>query len=135
MDADFLRTLGLYVAGAMAISFILGILLLLLVFRFVRRIDVPAGADFTETLRYTPFVVVITVDLLDFALDFLSAPISWMILDRLGLKALRGVAAVEGLLPFTQFIPTMTLCWFGARFLGTTPGSSDKPNPKYIIDQ
>ncbi len=135
MDAEFLQTLGLYIAGAMAVSLVLGLLLLLLIIRFLRRIDVPDGADFTETLLYTQFVVVITVDLLDFALDVLSAPFSWIILDRLGLKALRGVAAVEGLLPFTQFIPTMTLCWFGARFLGTTPGSSNKPNPKYIIDQ
>jgi hypothetical protein len=135
MDAEFFQTIGLYIAGAMAVSLVLGLLLLLIIIRLVRRIDVPAGADFTETLLYTPLIVVITVDLLDFALDILAAPFSWIILDRLGLKALRGVAVVEGILPFTQFIPTMTLCWFGARFLGTTPGSSDKPNPKYIIDQ
>ena len=135
MNTDLFQTLGLYVAGAMAVSLILGLLLFLFVVRLIRRIDVPAGADFTETLRYTPFIVVVTVDLLDFGLDFLSAPISWMILDRLGLKALRGVAAVEGLLPFTQFIPTMTLCWFGARFLGGTLGSSTESKTKYIIDQ
>lgn len=134
MNADSLQTLGLYVAGAMAVSFVLGLLLLLFVVRLIRRIDVPEGADFTETLLYTPFVVVIMVDLLDFALDILAAPFSWIILDRLGLKALRGVAAVEGLLPFTQFIPTMTLCWFGARLLGKTPDSSTT-NQKYIIDQ
>ena len=135
MDAEFFQTIGLYIVGAMAVSLVLGLLLLLIIIRLVRRIDVPAGADFTETLLYTPLIVVITVDLLDFALDILAAPFSWIILDRLGLKALRGVAVVEGILPFTQFIPTMTLCWFGARFLGTTPGSGDKPNPKYIIDQ
>lgn len=135
MDAEFFQTIGLYIAGAMAVSLVLGLLLLLIIIRLVRRIDVPAGADFTETLLYTPLIVVITVDLLDFALDILAAPFSWIILDRLGLKALRGVAVVEGILPFTQFIPTMTLCWFGARFLGTTPGSSDRPNTKYIIDQ
>jgi hypothetical protein len=135
MDAEFFQTIGLYIAGAMAVSLVLGLLLLLIIIRLVRRIDVPAGADFTETLLYTPLIVVITVDLLDFALDILAAPFSWIILDRLGLKAVRGVAVVEGILPFTQFIPTMTLCWFGARFLGTTPGSGDKPNPKYIIDQ
>jgi hypothetical protein len=134
MDADFLQTLGLYMAGAMVVSLVLGLLLLLFVVRLIRRIDVPEGADFTETLLYTPLVVVITVDLLDFALDILAAPFSWVILDRLGLKALRGVAVVEGLLPFTQFIPTMTLCWFGARLLGRTPGSSDTKQ-KYIIDQ
>lgn len=131
MDADFLQTLGLYILAAMAISFILGMILLLLVMRLIRRIDVPDGADFTETLHYTPLVVVIMIDLLDFALDILSAPLSWAILDRLGLKALRGVAAVEGLLPLTQFIPTMTLCWLGARFLGKVPDSKSK----YIIDQ
>ncbi len=135
MTTDTLQTFGLFVAGAMAVSLILGLLLFLFVVRLIRRIDVPAGADFTETLRYTPFIVVITIDLLDFGLDFLSAPISWMILDRLGLKALRGVAVVEGLLPFTQFIPTMTLCWFGVRFLGISPGSSTESKTKYIIDQ
>jgi hypothetical protein len=49
------------------------------------------------------------IDLLDFALDFLAAPISWIILDRLGLKALRGVSMLESLVPFTQAIPTMTI--------------------------
>ena len=60
------------------------------------------------------------IDLLDFALDFLAAPISWIILDRLGLKALRGVSTVESLIPFTQAIPTMTLAWVWVRlFPGT----------------
>lgn len=135
MNADTLQTVGLYLIGAMVVSFILGMLLLLLVVRWIRRIDVPAGADFTETLLYTPLIVTITIDLLDFGLDILSAPLSWVILDRLGLKALRGVAAVEGLLPFTQFIPTMTLCWIGARFLGKTPDVGGKSSSKYIIDQ
>jgi hypothetical protein len=133
MDADTLQTIGLYLLGAMAVSLILGLLFLLLILRWLRHIDVPPGADFTETLHHTPFLVVVTVDLLDFGLDILSAPLSWIILDRLGLKALRGVAAVEGLLPFTQFIPTMTLCWIGARFLGKTPEIGNKS--KYIIDQ
>ncbi len=131
MDADILQTIGLYLVGAMGVSFVLGLLLLLIVIRMAQRIDVPPGADFTETLLHTPFLVVIMVDLLDFSLDILAAPVSWMILDRLGLKALRGVAAVEGLIPFTQFIPTMTLCWFGARFLGSTTGGSKS---KYIVD-
>jgi hypothetical protein len=133
MNTDALQTVGLYIFGAMVVSFILGMLLLFLVVRWIRRIDVPPGADFTETLLYTPLVVAITIDLLDFALDILSAPLSWIVLDRLGLKALRGVAAVEALLPFTQIIPTMTLCWLGARFLGKTPGATS--SSKYIIDQ
>ncbi|PID85082.1 MAG: hypothetical protein CSA11_10110 [Chloroflexi bacterium] len=126
MEVDFLQQLGIIILAAMAISLIVGLLLLIFVVRLLKRIDVPAGADFTETLLYTPLVVVITIDLLDFALDILSAPLSWVVLDRLGLKALRGVAAVEGLLPLTQFLPTMTLCWLGARFLGTTPASASK---------
>jgi len=61
--------------------------------------------------------VVVLIDLLDFALDFLAAPLAWVILDRLGLKALRGVSTVEALIPLTQVVPTMTLCWIGARLL------------------
>jgi hypothetical protein len=132
--ADTLQTAGLYLCGAMAVSLVLGLLMLFWVVRMARRIDVPPDADFTETLLYTPLVVVVMIDLLDFALDVLSAPVSWMILDRLGLKALRGVAAVEGLLPFTQFIPTMTVCWIGARFLGTTPGQSEYIEGQYEYD-
>jgi len=101
----------------MGCALTLGLLLLGYLLVVVRRIDVPPDADFTETLRLTPFVVVVMIDLLDLGLDILSAPFAWVILDRLGLKALRGVAAVEGLLPFTQVIPTMTLLWLGARFL------------------
>ena len=103
--------------GIMACSLMLGLLLLGYILVVVRRIDVPPGADFTETLRHTPFLVVVMIDLLDLGLDILSAPFTWVILDRLGLKALRGVAAAEALLPFTQVIPTMTLFWIGARFL------------------
>jgi hypothetical protein len=117
MTAETLRTIGLYLAGAMAISFILSILLLLVVIRQAKKINVPEGAGFAETLLYTPFLVVVLIDLLDFALDFLAAPLAWVILDRLGLKALRGVSTVEALIPLTQVVPTMTLCWIGARLL------------------
>jgi len=117
MTAETLRTIGLYLAGAMAIGFILSILLLLVVIRQAKKINVPEGAGFAETLLYTPFLVVVLIDLLDFALDFLAAPLAWVILDRLGLKALRGVSTVEALIPLTQAVPTMTLCWIGARLL------------------
>jgi hypothetical protein len=115
MTAETVRTLGFYLLGAMAVSLILALLLLLVVIRQVRRIDVPPDAGFAETLSYTPLVVVIFIDLLDFALDFLAAPFAWVILDRLGLKALRGVSAVEAIIPLTQVIPTMTLCWVWVR--------------------
>ena len=63
-----------------------------------------------------PFTIVLAIDLLDLALDILAAPFVWLILDRLGLKALRNMAAVEALLPFTQPIPTLTVCWIAVRW-------------------
>ncbi|MCB0034463.1 MAG: hypothetical protein KDE51_10610 [Anaerolineales bacterium] len=86
--------------------------------RQVRKIDVPKNADFTETLQLVPVSIVVAIDLLDLGLDIFAAPISWLILDRLGLKALRGMAAVEALLPFTQPIPTLTLAWVLVRYFG-----------------
>ncbi len=91
------------------------VLLMVWVVWKVRRIQLPVDADFFTALRATPFVVVLLLDLLDLSLDFLSAPIAWIILSRLGLKPLRGVTVVEGLLPGTQFLPTMTIAWFIAR--------------------
>lgn len=81
----------------------------------VRKIQLPPNADFFTALRATPLVVVLLLDLLDFTLDFLSAPVAWLLLTRLGLGPLRGVTVVEGLLPGTQMIPTMTLAWIAAR--------------------
>lgn len=114
---ETLRTFGTYLLIVMGVSLILALLLLIVVVRQVRKINVPPGADFQETLLLTPFSVVLMIDLLDLGLDVLAAPISWVILDRLGLKALRGVSAVEAVIPFTQPIPTMTLAWIGARVL------------------
>ena len=110
---NFLTYLGI----GMAISLALAILLFLIVIRQLKQIDVPPDAGFTETLLYTPFLVVVFIDLLDFGLDILAAPFAWVVLDRLGLKALRGASAVEALIPFTQAIPTMTISWIGARVL------------------
>lgn len=115
---DFLREFGLVILGVMSVAFVLAILLLAIILIQVRRIHVPPGADFSETLLYTPFLVVLFLDVLDLSLDFLSAPIAWIVLDRLGLKGLRGFATVESLVPFTQAIPTMTLAWIGVRLLG-----------------
>jgi len=81
----------------------------------VRKIQLPPNADFFTALRATPLVIVLLLDLLDFTLDFLSAPVAWLLLTRLGLGPLRGVTVVEGLLPGTQMIPTMTLAWIAAR--------------------
>jgi hypothetical protein len=89
-----------------------------LAFRQMRRIDVPADADFNTTLQLVPLIVVLGIDMLDFALDILAAPLAWLILDGMGLKALRNVSAVEALIPFTQPIPTLTLCWVLVRWFG-----------------
>ena len=115
---EFLQNFGLVLLGVMGVAGILALILLVIIIIQVRRIHVPPDAGFAETLLYTPFLVVLFLDVLDLALDFLSAPIAWIVLDRLGLKALRGFATVESFVPFTQMIPTMTMSWIGARLLG-----------------
>ena len=81
----------------------------------VRKIQLPPDADFFTAIRLTPLVVVLLLDLLDFTLDILSAPVAWLLLTRLGLGPLRGVTVVESLIPGTQIIPTMTLAWIAVR--------------------
>jgi hypothetical protein len=115
---EFLRDFGLVILGVASVALVLALILLAIIIVQVRRIHVPPDADFAETLLYTPFLVVAFLDVLDLALDFLSAPIAWIVLDRLGLKGLRGFATVESFIPFTQAIPTMTLAWIGVRLLG-----------------
>ncbi|MGE5141743.1 MAG: hypothetical protein ACM3JD_19935 [Rudaea sp.] len=91
--------------------------LLLLVIWRVRRIDLPRGAGFATALRAAPLSVVLLLDALDWSLDIFSAPITWLLLDRLGLAPLRGVAVVKDLIPFDNFIPAMTLAWLAVRVL------------------
>jgi hypothetical protein len=104
--------LGLMLAG-LALS---TILVVWVIWR-VRRIDLPAGADAITALQRTPFIVVLTLDLLDLGLDLFSVPITWPLLGRLGLAPLRGVTILEGIIPGTQLIPTMTFAWLFARWL------------------
>ncbi len=111
---NYLYILLLLVGGAFGIA----LLLSGWVIWRVRRIHLPSDADLLTALRLTPFVVVVLLDLLDFSLDFLSAPIAWILLGRLGLTPLRGVTVLEELVPGTQLIPTMTAAWVIARFLG-----------------
>ena len=118
ITTDTLQTVGLILLAAALVGGIIAGLLLWLAARQLRRIHIPAGADFTETLRHTPLLLVLGIDLLDLSLDFLSAPISWLILDRLGLKALRGVSVVQAAVPGTQFLPLMTLTWLAVRLFG-----------------
>jgi hypothetical protein len=115
---ELLRQLAFYYLIAMGIGLVLAAVLFIFAYRQVRRMNIPPDAGFAETLLLTPLVVVLFVDMLDLAFDFLAAPIAWVILDRMGLKALRNISALEALVPFTQVVPTMTLAWFGVRLLG-----------------
>lgn len=110
-DSRFWYTL----LAVFGVALLMALLLMVWVIGHVRRIQLPPNADVFTALRATPISVVLLLDLLDFSLDFLSAPIAWVILGRLGLAPLRGVAIVEELIPGTQFIPTMTLAWIVAR--------------------
>jgi hypothetical protein len=112
-----LTSLGYILLVLLGVGLFLAMLLLGLVFWRVRKIQLPADADFFMALQATPFVVVLVLDLLDFSLDFLSAPISWLLLRRLGLGALQGVTLLEEFIPGTQVIPTMTIAWLLARIL------------------
>lgn len=100
------------------VSLLLSALLLGWVLWQVRRIRLPADADFITALQRTPLSVVLLIDALDLSLDFLAAPIAWTILDRLGLKPLRGVSVIEALIPGTQLLPTMTVAWVLVRLFG-----------------
>jgi hypothetical protein len=104
--------------GMLVIGLLLSLMLLGYIVWRIKRIQLPPDADFLMALRATPLAVVILLDLLDFSLDFLSAPIAWTILGYLGLQPLRGVTVVESLIPGTQFLPTMTVAWVIARLTG-----------------
>ncbi len=104
-------------AVVMAAGLLASALLLVVAIRQAKKIRVPDRAGFVPTLQGTPFIVVLGLDLLDLALDMLSAPIAWVILDHLGLKALRTVTVIEGLVPGTQLVPTLTICWIVARLM------------------
>ena len=116
MTIDTIQTYALYVIIAMVTSLVLAIILFIVAIWRMKRIEIPANAGFWETLQYTPFIVVLFIDLLDLSLDILAAPFAWIVLDRLGLKALRGFSTVEALIPFTGPIPVLTLSWIAARF-------------------
>lgn len=117
INIENLETVLLILAGIMITSFVLFLLMISIGIRRLRKTDIPPDATFVETLRLVPFSIVLAIDLLDLSLDVLAAPIAWVLLDRLGLKALRGLAVVEGVIPGTQFIPTLTACWLGVRLL------------------
>jgi hypothetical protein len=112
-----LSYLGIFIA----VTLVLALVFMAYVFWRVRRIQLPPGADFFTALRHTPLSVVILLDLLDLSLDIFSAPVSWIILGRLGLEPLRAVTMVESVIPGTQALPTMTIAWIIARFWKNAP--------------
>jgi hypothetical protein len=96
---------------------VLSVALLAVVIWRVRKIRLPEDADWITTMRMTPILVVLLLDLLDFSLDIFSVPITWPLLGYLGLRPIRNVTVLEGLIPGTQLIPTLTLTWLLARIL------------------
>lgn len=133
LTLEDLRTIGLFVAATMGVSLLLALILFVVVIRRLRRLNIPPGAGFGETLTYTPLALVLFIDLLDWGLDILAAPVVWVVLDRLGLRALRNVSTVEALIPFTQFIPTLTASWIWVRIFG--PGTlPDRRPEKDVIE-
>jgi hypothetical protein len=110
-----LRTVLEIVGVVILVALILAAIVLARVWRKLRRIRLPPDADFFTTARAVPLSLMVGLDLLDLGLDVLSTPVTWFLLDRAGLKALRNTAAFEALIPFTGPIPTMTLAWFAAR--------------------
>ncbi|MFQ3664032.1 MAG: hypothetical protein SNJ69_16790 [Chloroflexaceae bacterium] len=102
---------------AMMVALVTASVGLALIWRSIKRLNVPAEAGFFATMHHVPLTLMVLLDLLDFGLDIFAAPVSWVILDRLGLRALRNKAALEALLPFTQTVPTFSLAWLAARLL------------------
>ena len=108
LNTTFFWFIIILIVGVALIAAIAG---LRVTWRQVTSLTIPADAGLFETMRYLPISLVILLDLLDFVLDIFAAPITWILLNRLGLRALRNTAAIEALIPFTQFIPTLTIVW------------------------
>ena len=115
INEEQLRTLLLISAGLAVLGLVAAILLTLMTYRRLRRLRLPADADFMTCLRTVPISVVIILDLLDFSLDFFFVSIAWVILGKLGLQGMRGVTVLEELIPGTQLLPMMTLAWISIR--------------------
>lgn len=109
---EFLRVIGIL----MAVGAVLGLVGLALIYRRLKRLNIPPEASFRETLQRVPLSVVVVLDLLDLGFDVLATPLVWLVLGRFNLRALRRVSTIEAFIPGTQMIPTLTVCWFAVRF-------------------
>lgn len=116
MDQQWWNVLST-LAIIMGVCVVIALIGLFALVRQIRQLRIPRDADFFTTMRYIPLPLVILLDLLDFGLDIFSAPIMWVVLDRMGLPNLRNKAVVEALIPLTNIIPTFTVSWFAARLL------------------
>jgi hypothetical protein len=132
ITVEDLRTLGIAVAIWVGVCLTLALLLFIFVVRKIRRLDIPAGATLSETLHAVPFALVAFIDLLDLGLDVFAVPFTWVVLDRLNLRALRNVSALEALVPFTGPIPTLTLAWVWVRLFGGTLPLPDESGKRRI---
>lgn len=136
MDTLMQILIGLVVL--MVISLVAAVAGLVAMIRSIRNIRVPPNADFFTTMRFVPVTLVILLDLLDFALDVFSAPITWIVLDRMGLPNLRNKATIEAIIPATGPIPTFTIAWLLARLfdLGIPPGAwpPSARYPRYVVE-
>lgn len=115
--SDVLQQILAYAAIILGVCILIGLVGCLALVRRIRRLGIPRNADFWTTMRLAPLPLVVCLDLLDFGLDIFSAPIVWVLLDRMGLPNLRNKAALEALIPVTGVIPTFTLAWIVARAL------------------
>lgn len=126
----------LLVFGICAGSAVVGaVALLITAAKQIKQMEIPEGADFFTTLQYVPITVPIALDLLDLAFDFFSAPITWIILEMLGLQALQMITIFEGILPGTQIIPTMTAAWVIARVMGNKKSETREALADYNLQQ
>ena len=106
---------------------IIVITLLVTAWQQVQDLNIPQDADFFETLQVLPITVPIALDLLDLAFDVFAAPISWVLLELMGLRALQMITVIEGIIPGTGVIPTMTIAWFVARGMKRKGGTYESP--------
>ena len=112
-----LRNFIAAVAVAVLVVLALAAAAIYVAYRKLRRIRIAADSDFFTTVRAVPLSLVIGLDLLDIGLDVFSTPITWMLLDRLGLKSLRNIATVKAVVPVLDMIPALTLAWLAAHYL------------------
>jgi len=116
INAIPLRDALIVVAVCAAAAIAAAVALLFMAAQQVRDLQIPPDADFFEVMQVIPITVPIALDLLDGALDVFSAPISWIILEMMGLGSLKMITLVESLIPGTQLIPTLTIAWVIGRY-------------------